>query len=77
MGVQEVPEGGLGTPYIGRAGRFLGLETRPQAALLEAQWDVRGSPLLYIEDLLASSIAHFMEVSPLVRPAILQPSPVA
>lgn len=30
-----------------------------------------------MEDLLASSIAHFMEASPLVQPAILQHSPVA
>lgn len=30
IGVREVPEGGLGGPYIGRAGRFLGLEARPE-----------------------------------------------
>lgn len=35
MGVREVPEGGLGTPYIGCAGRFLSLGARPLAALLE------------------------------------------
>lgn len=34
IGVPEVPEGGLGAPYIGCAGRFLSLETRPLAALL-------------------------------------------
>lgn len=34
LGVREVPEGGLGAPYIGCAGRFLGLEARPLAALL-------------------------------------------
>ena len=36
IGVQEVLEGGLGAPYIGCAGRFLGLEARPLATLLEA-----------------------------------------
>lgn len=30
----EVPEGGLGAPYIGHAEQFLGLEARPLAALL-------------------------------------------
>ena len=34
IGVREVPEGGLGAPYIERAGRFSGLEARPLAALL-------------------------------------------
>lgn len=34
IGVREVPEGGAGAPYIGCAGRFLGLEARPLAALL-------------------------------------------
>lgn len=32
----RVPEGCLGTPYIGCAGRFLGLEIQPLAALPEA-----------------------------------------
>lgn len=36
-GVWEVLEGGLGAPYIRHAGRFLGLETRLLAALLEVQ----------------------------------------
>ena len=35
IGVGEMPEGGMKAPYIGCAGRFLGLETRPLAALLE------------------------------------------
>ena len=35
IGAREVPEGCLGAPYIGCAGRFLGLEARPLAALLE------------------------------------------
>ena len=35
MGVREVLEDGAGAPYIGCAGRFLGLEARPLAALLE------------------------------------------
>lgn len=60
IGVWEGPEGGLGAPYIERAGRRLGLDTRPLAALLEMRRDTRGSPLLYIEDLFASSIARFM-----------------
>lgn len=30
-----------------------------------------------MEDLFMSPIAHFMEASPLVQPAILQPSPMA
>lgn len=34
IGVREVPEGGLGAPYIGCAGWFLSLEARPLAALL-------------------------------------------
>ena len=38
MGVQEVPKGGLSAPYIGRAGRFLNLRTRPLAALLEVRF---------------------------------------
>lgn len=38
IGVREVPEGGAGAPYIGCAGRFLGLETRPLAALLEVRF---------------------------------------
>lgn len=33
----RVPEGYAGAPYIGRAGRCLGLETRLLAALLEVQ----------------------------------------
>lgn len=37
MGVQEGSEGGLGAPYIGCAGRFLSLETRPLTALLELE----------------------------------------
>lgn len=36
IGVQEVLEDGLGAPYIGCTGRFLGLEARPLAALLES-----------------------------------------
>ncbi len=36
IGVQEVPEGGAGAPSIGCAGRFLGLEARLLAALLES-----------------------------------------
>lgn len=38
MGVREVPEGGLGAPYIDYAERFLSLETRPLAALLEVRF---------------------------------------
>lgn len=68
--------------------RFLGLEARPLAASLEVRFvqaaqlrapaqDLRDSLLLYMENLFASSIAHFMEASLLVRPAILQPSSVA
>ena len=34
IGVREVPEGDLRAPYIGWAGRFLGLGTQPLAALL-------------------------------------------
>lgn len=30
IGVPEVPDGGLGAPYIGWVGRFLGLETRSE-----------------------------------------------
>ena len=36
IGVREVLEDGLGAPYIGCTGRFLGLEARPLAALLES-----------------------------------------
>ena len=39
--------------------------------------NIRDSLPLYIEDPYASSIAHLMEVSLLVRPVILQPSTVA
>lgn len=35
IGVQEVPGGDMRAPYIGCAGRFLGLGTQPLAALLE------------------------------------------
>lgn len=88
IGVWEGPEGGLGAPYIERAGRRLGLDTRPLAALLEVHFvhapqlqaptrDPGDSLLLYIEGLLTSAIARSLEVSPLVRPVILQPSPVA
>lgn len=86
IGVREVPEGGLGAPYIGCAGRFLGLGTRPLAVLLDVRF-VRISQLralamrsqrfvplireLYMEYLPASFIAHLIEVSPLVRPVIL------
>ena len=35
--VREGSKGDLGAPYIGCAGRFLGLEARLLAALLEAQ----------------------------------------
>ena len=38
FGVREVPEGGPRAPYIGCAGRFLGLEARPLAALLEVRF---------------------------------------
>ena len=38
IGVREVPEGGLGAPYIGCAGQLLGLEVRPLAALLEVRF---------------------------------------
>lgn len=53
-----------------------------QAPQLQASvWDLRDSFLLYrelyTEDLLASSIARFMEVFPLVRLVIPSPSPVA
>lgn len=67
---------------------LLSLEARPLAALLEGRFaqapqlraparDLRDSHLLYIEDLFVSAIAHSIEVSLLVRPAILQPSTVA
>ena len=86
FGVREVPEGDPRAPYIGCAGRFLGLETNSLAALLEVRFvqgastgarhetlqrDIRESLLLYrelhMEHLQASSIAHSIEVSPLVR----------
>ena len=35
IGVREGSEGSLRAPYIGSAGRFLGLGTQPLAALLE------------------------------------------
>ena len=57
--------------------RFLGLEARSLATLLEAQRDIRGSPLLYIEGLFVNSIAHFMKVSLLVRSVIPEPLPMA
>ena len=38
IGVREVPEGGPGAPYMGCARRFLDLEARPLAALLEARF---------------------------------------
>lgn len=37
IGAREVPEGNPRAPYIGCAGRFLGLEVRPLAALLEVR----------------------------------------
>lgn len=38
IGVREVPEGGAGAPYIGCAGRFLGLGSRSLAALPEVRF---------------------------------------
>ena len=38
IGVPEVPEGGIGAPCIGCVGQFLGLETRPLAALLRVRF---------------------------------------
>ena len=38
IGAREVPEGALGAPYIGCAGRFLGLKARSLVALLEVRF---------------------------------------
>ena len=82
MGVREGSEGGAGVPHTGCAGRFLRLETRPLAALLEvcfaqAPWlqasavgSQRFVPLIY-RGSATGSIAHSMKVSPLVCPVIL------
>lgn len=74
------------TLYRVCGGDFLGPEAKPLAALLEvrfvqvpqlrapamrSQRNTRDSLLLYMENRSVSSIAHLMEVSPLVRPAIL------
>ena len=82
IGVRERSGGGAGAPYIGCAGRFLSLNAKPLAALLEVHFvhapqlqaptrDPGDSLLLYIEGLLTSAIARSLEVSPLVRPVIL------
>ena len=88
IGVREGPEADPRAPHIGCAGMVLNLEASPLAALVEvcfvrapqlrapAMRSQRFAPLIY-RGPIASSIAHLMGVSPLVRPVILQPSPVA
>ncbi len=56
IGVREGSGDGSGAPYIGCAGRFLGLETRPLAALLEVRF-ARASRLQ------ASAVRHRSEIS--------------
>ena len=65
-----------GTLYRVR-GAIFGSGNETSSSVARGAVNIRDSPLLYIEDLFASSIAHLMEVSLLVRSIILQPSPVA
>lgn len=63
IGVREGSGDGSGAPYIGCAGRFLGLETRPLAALLEVRF-ARASRLQ------ASAVRHRSETSEIRSPYI-------
>lgn len=63
IGVREGSGDGSGAPYIGCAGRFLGLETRPLAALLEVRF-ARASRLQ------ASAVRHRSEISEIHSPYI-------
>lgn len=79
LGCGRGPEGGLGAPYMGcagsgEAGFRSGHETSSSVA--RGAVNIRDSLLVIYRGPPASSIAHSIEVSLLVRPAILQPSPV-
>ena len=81
IGVWEGSEGGLSTPYIGCAGRFLSLNARPLAALLKVRFvqapqlqapPMRSqgfTPLIYREPV-RKLHRPLYGVSPLVRPTI-------
>lgn len=75
-GVRRVGRWHEGTLYR-VCGVIFGSGNETSGSVAKGAVKVRDSLLLYIEDLFASSIAHLMEVSPLVRSVILQPSPMA
>lgn len=75
-GVRRVGRWHEGTLYR-VCGVIFGSGNETSGSVAKGAVNVRDSLLLYIEDLFASSIAHLMEVSPLVRSVILQPSTVA
>ncbi len=65
IGVLEVPEGDPMTPSIGCAGRFLGLEARPLAVLLEMRF-VR-APQLRAPEIRSQSFAPLIYGEPVCK----------